>query len=372
MQSSLFAPRPIGQNPPVPALESDLSPPEHLVLLRLSALGDVTHVVPLVHRLRAAWPDCTLHWIVGGFEARLVGDLPGVTFHRIDKKAGWREIARLRKDMANVQADALLLLGVSMRHNLMSLGVRAKRRIGYDRARAKDLHGLFVRERIAPATGQHVIEAMQSFADLLGAPPIPIRWDIPVSSADIEAAAQLLPDAANTLIISPCSSHRLRNWHAQGYAALAEHAVQAHGLNVALCGGPSRIERDMGDAILAHCEVPVRDLIGKDTLKQAMALFRAARVVVTPDSGPLHMANAVGVPVIGLHAATNPRRSGAFSNLEFAVDAYPEAARRYLGREAPELAWGTRIEREGVMDLISADEVCAMLDRVMARPRSPA
>jgi len=104
------------------------------------------------------------------------------------------------------------------------------------------------------------------------------------------------------------------------------------------------------------------DLVGKDTLKQFLALCRRSRLVLTPDSGPMHMANAVGAPVLGLHAASNPQRSGPYSDRQWCVDRYDAAARKYLGKPAAELPWGTKIEHAGVMDLIGVDDVIERLE----------
>src|SRR5690606_37377210 len=101
------------------------------------------------------------------------------------------------------------------------------------------------------------------------------------------------------------------------------------GWQVILCGGPSAFEREFGDAIIAHMKSSPLDLIGKDTLKELLALLERADLVLAPDSGPMHMANAVGTPVLGLHAASNPVRSGPYSDRQWCVDRYDAAARKY-------------------------------------------
>jgi len=88
--------------------------------------------------------------------------------------------------------------------------------------------------------------------------------------------------------------------------------------------------------------------------------------VMTPDSGPTHIANAMGTKVLGLHAATDPARSGPYSDRRYCVDRYDAAARRFLGRPASGLRWGTKIEREGVMDLITVDDAIAAFERYRA------
>lgn len=332
------------------------NPPQSMCLLRTSALGDVTHVVPLVRTLQAHWPRTRLTWIVGKLEHKLVGDIPGVEFLVFDKGAGWRGFAALRRQLAGRRYDALLHLQVALRANLVSALVRADLRIGYDRARSRDLHGLFVNTRIRERSGEHALDAMAGFLEPLGLKQTHVRWDIPIQESAREFADAHLPGDTATLLVSPCSSHRLRNWLPVRYAAVMDHAV-AQGWRVALCGGPGAFERELGDAIMASCKRKPIDLVGRDTLKQFLALCERATLVLTPDSGPMHMANAVGTPVLGLHAASNPNRSGPYSDRRWCVDRYDAAARRFRGKPATELPWGTKLEYPGVMDLIEIDAV---------------
>ena len=340
---------------------------ESICIFRLSALGDITHMLPLVHRIQRHRPQARITWIIGRFEAKLVGDLPGVEFIPIDKKRGlaavWRE---LRTTLGGRRFDALLLCQLAARANLLSTAIRARRRIGFEWAKSKEGHSLFINERITPASGRHVLDTLYRFGDALGVPEAPKQWDIPVSQADHAFAERHLPGQQPTLIISPCSSHALRNWHAAGYARVAEHAMRHHGLRVMLCGGPSAIERDMGAAIESECREPLINLIGQDTLKQACALMARATAVLTPDAGPMHIANAMGTPVLGLHAATDSTRSGPYSDLRWTVDRYDAAARKFLRKPGRELPWGKRVEFPGVMDLIETEAVTERLDALMA------
>ena len=340
---------------------SDIAPstipaPQSLCLLRTSALGDVTHVVPLIRTLQKQVPGTRLTWIVGKLEHKLIGDLPGIEFLIFDKNAGWRALRELRRQLAGRRFDALLHMQVALRANIVSTFVRAPLRIGYDKARSKDLHGLFVNRRIAERCGEHVLDAMASFLEPLGLKQTDVRWDIPIPDSAVEFATQHLPEQVKTLLVSPCSSHTLRNWLPERYATVMDHAA-AQGWRVVLCGGPSTFEREFGDAILAKCRDKPIDLIGKDTLKQFLALCQRANLVLTPDSGPMHMANAIGTKVLGLHAASNPNRSGPYSDRRWCVDRYDAAARKYKGKPASELPWGTKIEYSGVTELIETDAV---------------
>ncbi|MGH8076382.1 MAG: glycosyltransferase family 9 protein [Lysobacter sp.] len=346
------------------------NPPRSICLLRLSALGDVTHVVPLVRTLRAAWPQASLSWVIGKGERRLLERLEGVEFLEYDKKSGLSGMRALRRELRGRRFDALLQMQVAARANLLSAFVPATRRIGYDRARSKDLHGLFINERIPDRPGIHVLDALGSFCEPLGLRQTDVRWDLPVPADAHEwARAQWPTDDAPTLLISPCSSHVLRNWRSERYAAVADHAV-SQGWRVVLCGGRSELERATTDAILAAMREPAVDLVGKDTLKQLPALLQRADLVMTPDSGPMHIANAMGTKVLGLHAASNPGRSGPYSDRRFCVDRYDDAARKYLGKPGSAVKWGTKIEHDGVMDLVTVDDAIAAFERFRADYRS--
>jgi heptosyltransferase I len=338
-------------------------PPGSICILRLSALGDVTHVLPVIHRLRRGWPETRLTWIVGRFEHQMVRDLPEVEFIPFDKSSGWKGMTEVWTALRKRRFHALLHMQVALRANLVSALVRAPLRIGYDRSRSKDLHGVFVNRRIPPHPGQHVVEVFQSFLDELGVPGVELDWSIPVPEESREWAVERI-GSRPAILISPCSSHPLRNWRPEFYAEIADYAAKRYGLQPVLCGGPGPAERDMGRAILERMRTPALDLIGKDTIKRMLALLSRARLLVSPDSGPAHMATCVGTPVIGLYAASNSRRSGPFLSRQWCVDEYDAAARKYLGRPASEIPWGTKIEKPGVMDLVKPASVKAMLDRL--------
>ncbi len=343
------------------------SVPRSICLLRLSALGDVTHVLPVVNALRAAWPEVAITWVIGKPEHKMLEGLPGVEFIVVDKASGWSGLAELRRQLAGRRFDALLLMQLALRANLLSSAIHADMRIGYDRARAKELHGLFVNHRIPARTSStepdgHVLDVLASFVEPLGLPRAAPVWNFPVSDDARAWAAEQLPDTQPTLLVSPCSSHALRNWLPERYAAVADHAA-ARGHRVVLCGGRSNMERRMADVILTTMKRSALDLTGKDTLKQLPALLERASIVLSPDSGPVHIANAVGTRVIGLYACTDPRRSGPYSDLRWTVDRYAEASEKLLGKPVFELRWGTKIERAGAMELIGVDAVIDAFDR---------
>jgi heptosyltransferase I len=336
--------------------------PRSICLLRLSALGDATHVVPLLHTLRRAWPEVPITWILGAGEARLLEGLEGIELVPFDKRAGWAGVRALRRQLGGRRFGVLLQMQLALRANILSTFVHAERRIGYDAARSKEGHGLVINERIPPG-GHHVLDVFGKFCEPLGLRQDRVEWNLPVPPAAREWAEAQLPGEQPTLVVSPCSSHSLRNWRPERYAAVADHAA-ARGWRVALSGGRSALERSTADAIIHAMRTPVIDLVGKDTLKQALALLGRATLVLSPDSGPVHMANAMGTGVLGLFACTDRDRCGPYSDLRWSVNHYGEAARRFLGKPP---RWGQRVEFPGVMDMIPVDEVVGLFDAFAAQ-----
>ena len=204
-------------------------PPESLCVLRLSAVGDACHALAAVRALQQRFPTTRIAWIVGRLEHGLVGDVPGVEFIVYDKRGGFKAWRGLRAALAGRRFDALLHMQVALRSNLLSLSVKAPLRIGYDRARSKDLHGFFINCRIPSRKGEHVLDAMASFLEPLGLAQTRVRWDLPIPEPAHAFAARHLPGDQPTLLVSPVSSHRLRNWRADRYATVMDHAALALG-----------------------------------------------------------------------------------------------------------------------------------------------
>jgi len=340
-------------------------PPRTLCILRLSAIGDTCHVVPIIRTLQQAWPATQLTWIIGRTEARLMKLIEGVEFITVDKGAGLAARRALRGELRGRRFEVLLHMQLALRASLLAQAVPADLKVGFDRARARELQWLFTNARIAPNTREHVLDSFFGFLNALGIRERLLRWDLPLPQAERAYAARLIPDAQPTLIISPCSRHTRRNWRIERYAALAAHAATRHRMRVILVGGPSETERSMGAAIVRETGAALINQIGQDTLPELLALLARATVLVSPDSGPAHMATMVGTPVIGLYAATNPARSGPYLSGRWCVDGYARAARAFRGCAPEELPWGHKIEEPGVMDLIQLEEVTGRLDELL-------
>lgn len=337
------------------------APPKSICLLRLSALGDCVNVLPIVHTLQHHWPQTKLTWIIGAAAAPLVGDLPGVEFIVLDKRAGAVGRRALQRQLAGRRFDVLLHLHAGFRANLVARRVPATIRLGFDRERARDFQRLFVGQRIAPQAGRHVVDGFFGFLQALGLHEQVLDWSLPIGMQEHEQAAKLLPGEQPTLLISPCASHPFRQWWAARYAAVADYAVESLGMRVALMGGAGASDRALGDAIRAAMRNAPVDLIGRSSLKLLIAVLERGQILLTPDSGPAHMANITRTPTIALHATADSRRSGPYLNLQWCVDRYDAAARKFLHKPASALRWGTKIHRAGAMDLISIEDVTSRL-----------
>ncbi len=349
------------------------TPPRRICILRLSALGDVCHVLPVVRTLQDAWPGTEITWIIGKLEHKLLGHLPGIEFVVFDKKAGRTAYGDLRRRMSGRRYDVLLHMQLAIRASLAAALVPAELKVGFDRPRARELQWLFTNARIAPRQREHVLDSLFGFAEALGLRERSMRWDISLPEPAVDYARRAIPDGQPALVISPCSSHVLRNWSAEGYAAVADHAAAQHGLRVLVCGGRSELEVQYGERIAGLMRQPCVNLVGKDTLVEFLATLQRATLLISPDSGPAHMATTVGTPVIGLYAATNPARSGPYYSRPWCVDRYEAAARKFMGGSAAGLPWTEKIEQPGVMDLITPADVIERLDALMAAgaPRTP-
>jgi heptosyltransferase I len=346
------------------------NPPKSICIIRLSAIGDTCHVVPLIRTLQHVWPETKITWIIGRAEAKLMSLLPQIELLSVDKRNFAAEFARMRSRLATRRFDLLLHMHVSFRASLMSLLVRAPIKLGFDRARARDFQWLFTNRRIRARRREHVLDSFWGFAEALNIAERRLEWNLPLPPEAVAYAQRVIPDLQPTLLISPSSSHSMRNWRPEFYARVADHAARRWNMRVVLCGGPTRLEREMSDRIVATSQARLIDQVGRDTLPEMLALLRGATLLLAPDSGPAHMATMVGTPVIGLYAATNPARSGPYRSQKWCVNRFPEAARAFMKREPEELPWWVKIEKPGVMDLIQPQDVTERLDEFMGRDRT--
>lgn len=337
--------------------------PQAICILRLSAIGDVCHAVSTVQAIQRQYPEALITWVIGKVEAQLLKHLPDVEFIVFDKSKGIKAYKELRNAMKNRQYDILLHMQLAFRANLAAYFIPAKIKLGFEKQRSKELHSLFVNEHITDSKGMHVLEGFRDFARAIGVPDSKPLWNIPLpQEVELWAANQLPREPF--VVISPGASKAERNWLAARYAKVADYCHNK-GFKVVMTGGPSAMERKLGDSILSHTKTPLIDLIGQTNLKQLLAVLKAAQFVIAPDSGPAHMAVTQGTPVIGLYAHSNPQRTGPYLYLDYVADAYTKAATEQRNCTADELPWGFRLKGENLMQQISVEQVTQLIDKII-------
>ena len=201
-----------------------------------------------------------------------------------------------------------------------------------------------------------------------------MAWDIPIPETAKEFAERHLAGTGRWLAINPCSSNRARNWRnwsVENYAAVIDYAASEHGLKTVLTGGPAEEEKTFGRRIEEAAAHEPLNLIGATNLKELLAVLERSSVMISPDTGPAHMAGAAATPVIGLYASSNPDRTGPYRSRHLTVNKYPEAIRKELHKDVAEVRWGQRVRNPHVMELIGVEEVKDRLDQALAeQPRN--
>lgn len=363
--------------------------PQSICIMRLSAIGDVCHAAALVTRITRAWPECKITWVIGKIEYELVKGMHHVEFIVCDKKHPQAK-AKLKMALQGREFDVLLMMQVALRANWLSTVIKAKRRIGFDWARAKEGHWLFTNCRIAPKQHAHVLDGFMQFADAIGVPKQPLAWDIPIPEEDEQWAHEYAIALGTFVIVAPAASKAERNWTAQGYAQVMLRLIQ-QGITPVLCGGPGPVDAKITAEITAlmatessqspkvtETSVTVEsskneqenhvewvNLVGITSLKQMLALMSHAQCVLAPDTGPAHMGTTVHTPVVGLYAHSNPLRTGPYLTIKHTVSVYEDAVEQQFNRPWQSLPWGTRVKGKDLMQKIDVEKVWAAITKIL-------
>lgn len=341
-------------------MKADFSSIGSLCLLRLSAIGDVCHAVAMVQAIQKHYPDLAITWVIGKVEYQLLKHLPGIQFVIFDKSKGWRSYAQLRSDLKGQHFDVLLHMQVALRATIASLMIKARIRVGFDKARAKEGQWLVTNYAVEPIAEPHVLDGFMGFAKAIGVTDLTPRWEIPVPQSDNDFASHLIGEG-KVMVICAAASKAERNWLPERYAAVADYAI-SQGYKVMLCGGPTALEKNLADVIQSHSQHAFDNQVGKTTLPQLLAVLKQASFVLAPDTGPLHMAVTQGTPVIGLYAHSNPGRTGPYYYRDYTVSVYQEVVAQQVGGD---VKWGKRAKGEHLMAMIEADEVIKNMKKLI-------
>jgi heptosyltransferase I len=323
----------------------------HVGIVMLSAIGDAVHVLPVVTALKRHAPGCRITWVLQGGPASLVRGHPDVddivVFRR---KGGVGAFLEMRAELRARRIDLLIDLQLSLKAGIITALSGAPLRLGFDAPRSKDLNTLFVNRRIPPHAGQHVQDQYFEFLAALGVEPEPVEWKLGPWPA--ERAAQIsffagFERPAVGLVIATSNPHK--DWIPERWAELVDVLYTDFGLQPVLLGGRSERELHIEEVIAAQASSPAVSTLGVP-LRDLVGVLDGCSLVISLDTGPMHMAVALGRPVIALMGYNNPKRIGPYRRYhDLIIDRYGDPGEDYPISRAHRRG---RMERITVADVI--------------------
>ena len=333
----------------------------HLCVVLLTGLGDVIHGLPLVNALKRADPTRRITWVVEPMPAPVVRGHPAVDEVVVFRKSeGAKGVAELWSTLRRRQCDVVLNLNIYFKSVFPTLFAGADRRIGFDRARSRDLTWLFVDERLPARPRAHTQDMFLEFLEYLDVPARPLEWRLTPTADERTAQAEFFqrfdrPVAA----IVPASANVKKDWVPDRWAAVIDALERDYGYDTLLVGGPSERERAIVREILAAAETEPVVAMG-DGIRPLLWRLDGSDLVIAPDTGPVHMARAMDTPVIGLYGHTNPWRVGPYRKYEdLWVDAYTDA-----GEDPDPSLFAPKLGR---MEEITVGQVLSRVERAAER-----
>lgn len=328
--------------------------PRSICIVMLTAVGDAVHVLPVVTAIKRHAPGTRITWILQPGPATLVRGHPDVDEVLVfERKRGWRAFLALRRQLAGRAFDLVLAMQPYLKAGLITAMVDAPRKLGFDRARSRDGAWLFANEHLAPRGERHFQDQYLEFAEALGVDPQPLTWNLgpwPAEQHLRDAFVARLARPAASIVIA--TSKPEKDWPAERWAEVCDALWEDFGLQPVLVGGKSPRELAAEETILARTRCTPLSTLGAP-LRELVAILDASALVLSPDTGPLHMAVALNRPTIALMGYTNPKRVGPYRRFQdLVIDAYGDPGEEYEV---------SRVNRPGRVVRITVGQV---LDRV--------
>ncbi len=280
-----------------------------ILVIKLGALGDVINTLPLIVNIKKRL-ECEIHWLVEPLS------LPLLKSHRcvdktwvFDKRDPLKSFARVAGQIRRVKYDITLDLQRILKSALLTLLVKSRRKICFDRNRCKEFTWLLPFERLAPFKGQkHMLDHYLDFLSPLHIDKLDVEWQIPRFSKETLLPLNLRYGSYVVLNIGATKPANL--WPRRHFAVLSDKIADRLGFQCVLTGG----KEDAGAAeeIMAHTVYPVINLTGKTSLEVLIEVLAGAACVVTGDTGPMHLACALKRDVVALFGPSNPQRTGPY------------------------------------------------------------
>jgi heptosyltransferase I len=343
----------------------------HIRIVLLTGLGDVVHGLPLANAIRRTRPDCFISWVVEPMPAGLLAPHPSIDRVIVfDKKRGLQGVRELWQKLRNDAADVTLNLNVYFKSIFPTLLKRSPIRIGFDRGRSHDGVWLSCNHHLEARARAHTQDMFLEFLTVLGVPAEPLEWRLQPTEEEQRDQAEFLASHAHTHVpqhrgivaLVTASANRKKDWVPERYVELAGRLHADFGLRPMLIGGPGAHENEIARMIVQRSRAPVIHALGNG-VRRLIWLIQSSRLLIAPDTGPVHIARAMGVPVVGLFGHTNPWRVGPYRMYEdLWIDRYTEPD------EAPDPSNAT--PKLGRMEQITTQDVLDKVEVALARYRS--
>ena len=332
-----------------------------ILIIKLGSLGDIIHTLPLVNALRDDLPHVRVDWVVEGKFSSLLDGHPAVdeviVFDRVKSKIRtFRSLVKVIRKLRSRHYDVLMDLQGNLKGSAIVFLSGCSCRMGFRRGSSRiETASTFFTNRKIVEDGAHIIERNLSFAEALGVEWVDVSFRIPVSVSDRDQVESFLRSEnvheKRLAIIHPGVTWVSKKWPLKKYASLADEiAGRFPGAAVVVSTGPG--EEALGTELKETCRAEIV-LAGNMSLPQLTALLDRCEVFISSDTGPLHLAAALGKRVIGLYGPTDPARNGPYGKRNFAVSA-GKACSGCWRRSCRDLSCMNDIDVPEVMEKVSA------------------
>jgi heptosyltransferase I len=333
---------------------------DRVCIVMMSAVGDAVHVLPLLNSLKRHAPSSHVTWVLQPGPAALVrGHRHVDEIILFDRSKGWRAFADIRRELASRRFELVIDLQVYFKAGIVTSFTRAPVKLGFDRARARDMNWLFTTHRIPPHPPQHVQDQYLEFLTALGVPNEAVTWELgpwPNERAWQREFFARLDRPAAAIVVA--TSKPQKDWMPERWAKVVDSLYHDFHLQPVLVGGRTERELTAERIILDHATHRPLSALGSG-LRNLVGILDGSALVLAPDTGPLHVAVALDRPVVSLLGYTNPKRTGPYRRFhDLIIDAYGDPGEDYpISME----------NRLGRMPRITVEDVLERVERWRAR-----
>ena len=304
---------------------------DRIAIVMMSAAGDAVHVLPVINALKRQYPSCRITWVLQPAPATLVRGHRSVDeIILFERGSGLRGFLDIRRELASRAFDLVINLQVYFKAGIVTAFANAPVKLGFDRARARDLNWLFTNRRIPPHANQHVQDQYFEFLTALGLSPEPVEWHLGPWPDERAWQAEFFAEAQRPAVaMVVATSKPEKDWFPERWAEVSDALWHDFKLDPVIVGGRSERELAAERVINDRTAHQPRSALGSG-LRRLVSILDGSALVIAPDTGPLHMAVAIERPVVSLMGYTNPKRTGPYRRYhDLIVDAYGDPGEDY-------------------------------------------